>query len=39
MRALVASVAGGLSAPRRLTATPPEDISEQMKGAGRCFGF
>lgn len=39
MRALVVGVAGGLSAPRRLKATPPEDIFEQMKEAGQCFGF
>lgn len=37
--ALVACVAGGLSAPRRLTATPPEDICASVNGGWSCWRF
>ncbi len=37
--AIIRAGVGGLSAPRRLTATPPEDICASVKGAGSCLRF
>lgn len=37
--ARAAGVEGGLSAPRRLTATPPEDICASVNGGGSCWRF
>ncbi len=37
--ATLAGVAGGLSAPRRLTAPSPEDICASVKGGGACWRF